>query len=280
MTVRPQTFLISGCASGIGKHMAVALATANAGHRVVMLDIDALSLERAAREHGLLDRPDVLVRTHDVRDAEGWEAVVSETIERFGSLDVMLNIAGYLKPGFVCDTAPEDLERHIDVNVKGVMLATRVGARQMLRQGRGHIVNLASIAGISHVPGLAAYCASKHAVRGFSLSVAHELAPRGVHVSVVCPDAVETPMLARQTSHPEAAMTFGGGRGLTLVEVESALMHVLTARPLELVLPIPGSARGALARLGNAFPALAKLGIDRVRKQGQRVQAARLHPKR
>ncbi len=272
---KARTFVISGCASGIGKHMALALARAPEKHRLVLLDIDAAALDRVAHEHGLADRPNVRVLTHDVRDAAGWQRIVAETVERFGALDVMLNIAGYLKPGFIHALPTDEIDRQIDVNVKGVMYATRAGAAQMVRQGYGHIVNVASIAGISHVPGLSIYCASKHAVRGFSLSVAHELAAHGVHVSVVCPDAVETPMLEMQTSYKEAAMTFSGGRGLRLEEVESALMRVLEKRPLELVLPVPGSARGALAKLGNAFPILGKLGIERVRKHGAKVQSAR-----
>jgi 3-oxoacyl-[acyl-carrier protein] reductase len=209
-----------------------------------------------------------------VRDVAGWERVVHDCATHFGSLDVMLNIAGYLKPGFIHETAPDEIDRQIDVNVKGVMYATRVGAAQMLRQGHGHIVNIASIAGITHVPGMSVYCASKHAVRGFTLSVAHELRHGGVDVSVVCPDAVETPMLHKQTGFKEASMTFAGGRGLRLEEVEKVLLRVLEDRPMEVVIPVPRSGRAVLARIANAFPALGKLGVDRVRKQGERVQAA------
>jgi 3-oxoacyl-[acyl-carrier protein] reductase len=197
-------------------------------------------------------------------------------VERFGGLDVMWNIAGYLMPGYVTDVAPEVFDMHVDVNVKGVMYACHVGAKQMRKQGHGHIINIASIAGISHVPGLAAYCATKHAVRGFSLALAHELSPHGIHVSVVCPDAVETPMLQMQTKYPEAAMTFGGGRGLTLQEVERALLSVLAKKPLEVVLPVPGSGRAFASKLSNAFPELAKLGIARVRKQGKTAQEKRM----
>jgi len=73
----------------------------------------------------------------DVRDAAGWQQVVQACVERFGSLDVMWNIAGYLLPGYVTDVEPQVLDQHIDVNVKGVMYACRVGARQMIAQGRG-----------------------------------------------------------------------------------------------------------------------------------------------
>jgi NAD(P)-dependent dehydrogenase (short-subunit alcohol dehydrogenase family) len=270
-----KTFLISGCASGIGKHMALALARAPEQHNLMLIDLDGAALERVVAEHGLANVKRVMTRQHDVRDAAGWERVVAAMVERFGALDVMLNIAGYLKPGYIDAQSPDELDRHIDVNVKGVMYATRIGAQQMKRQGRGHIVNIASLAGIGHVPGLSAYCASKHAVRGFSLAVAHELARHGIAVSVVCPDAVETPMLDLQVSYDEAAMTFGGGRGLSLEEVEHALMNVLEHRPLEVLLPVPGSGRAVLSKLANAFPALTKLGLRRTLAQGRKAQVAR-----
>jgi len=91
----------------------------------------------------------------------------------------------------------DTFSRHLDIN-QGVIFATRAVAPILIAQRFGHIVNVASIAAISHVPGLSAYCASKHAVRGFSLAIAHELARHGVAVTVVYPDAVETPMLTLQ----------------------------------------------------------------------------------
>jgi NAD(P)-dependent dehydrogenase (short-subunit alcohol dehydrogenase family) len=270
-----KTFIISGCASGIGKHMALSLARAPQQHNVVMIDIHGEALDAMVREHGLSELPRVVTEQHDVRDAVGWERIVQGAVERFGGLDVMLNIAGYLKPGFVDALPPAEIDRHIDVNVKGVMYATHVGAQQMKRQRRGHIVNIASLAGIGHVPGLSAYCASKHAVRGFTLAVAHELARDGVAVTVICPDAVETPMLDLQVSYDEAAMTFGAGRGLTLAEVEAAVLDVLEKRPLERVIPVPGSGRGALSKLANAFPELAKLGLRQTIAKGRKAQVAR-----
>lgn len=268
-----RTFIVSGAASGIGRHMALALAREE--HNVVMLDLDGASLERVTREHRLYDLPSIMVRRHDVRDAAGWQALIAEVVERFGALDAMLNIAGYLKPGYAFVQPPDEIDRHIDVNVKGVMYATSLGAAQMKKQGYGHIVNIASLAGIGHIPGLSAYCGSKHAVRGYSLAVAHELARYGVAVSVVCPDAVETPMLDLQVDYEEAAMTFGGGRGLSLEEVERALFDVLERRPLEKLLPVPGTGRGALSKLANAFPALAKLGIARTVAAGRKAQSTR-----
>ncbi|HMJ10287.1 MAG TPA: SDR family oxidoreductase [Polyangiaceae bacterium] len=269
----PRTFLVSGCASGIGKHMALSLARTADG--LMVLDRNAQGLEAMLREHGLADSPRIVARTCDVRDAADWERIVAEFVERFGTLDAALNIAGVLATGYVHQMPVSEIDLQIDVNAKGVMYATRAQAQVMLRQGSGHIVNIASLAGISHVPGMAAYCASKHAVRAFSLATAHELAPHGVRVSVICPDAVETPMLEQQTHHPEAAMTFAGGRGLTLDEIERVISTALETHPLEVIVPVPRSGRGVLAKISNLFPGFSKLGLKHVQKRGLAVQAKR-----
>jgi 3-oxoacyl-[acyl-carrier protein] reductase len=246
-----------------------------AGHRVVLIDVDEERLVNLSAEQGWQHDRAVCLERLDVRDAEGWIALVDRAANRFGQIDFMLNIAGYLKPGYVHETDAETFSRHLDINAKGVMFATRAVAPILIAQGYGHILNVASIAGISHVPGLSAYCASKHAVRGFSLAIAHELARHGVAVTVICPDAVETPMLTLQETYPEAAMTFGAGRALTLEEVERALLRAMRDRPLEVLLDVPGSGRGVGARLANMFPRLTGLAVERIVERGRAVQQQR-----
>jgi 3-oxoacyl-[acyl-carrier protein] reductase len=268
--------IVSGAASGIGRHMAITLAAL--GHRLMLTDIDRAGLDRLVAEQQWQQRDDILRQTLDVRDSKGWDALVEQTVNRFGALDLMLNIAGYLRPGNITDIDVDAIDKQIDINVKGVMYATRAGARQMVKQGHGHIINLASIAAISHVPGMSIYCASKHAVRGFSLAIAHELIKQGVHVTVFCPDAVETPMLVQQEAHPEAAMTFGAGRALTLNEVESAMLNAIKKRPLEVVLDVPRSGRAAGAKIANMFPKLTGLAVAKIQRDGMKVQARRAKP--
>jgi 3-oxoacyl-[acyl-carrier protein] reductase len=241
----------------------------------VAVDIDAEGLERAADEHGFATDRNVLSRRLDVRDPAAWDEVVDVAVRRFGRLDTLMNIAGFLRPGYVHETDATTLALHVDVNVKGVIFGTRAAARHMVSRGNGHIVNVASIASVSHVPGLSAYCASKHAVRGFSLSVAHELSAHGVAVSVFCPDAVETPMLTLQERYAEAAMTFGARRALTLDEVEDALQRLLRERPLELFVDVPLSGRALGARIANVFPRLTTLAMGRIAKRGRAVQRIR-----
>ncbi len=272
MSAGPVT-IVSGAASGIGRHMAGVLG--QAGHRLLLTDIDEPGLRALVIEHGWQTRDDILIHKLDVRDAAGWQTLIDTAVNRFGAIDHMLNIAGYLRAGYINNIDPDVIDKHIDINVKGMMYATRVGARQMIKQQRGHILNVASIAAVSHVPGLATYCASKHAVRGFSLSVAHELRKHNVEVTVFCPDAVETPMLKQQEAHPEAAMTFGGGRGLTLKEVEVAMLRAMRERPLEVVLQVPGSGRAFGAKLANFFPGLTQLALARIQAKGESIQRKR-----
>ena len=273
MSAGPVT-IVSGAASGIGRHLAKALR--REGRRVVATDIDTAGLAALVRENGWEADENVMTSTLDVRNSDGWEKLVTNTVERFGSLDTMLNVAGFLRPGYVHEVDAACFDLHMDINAKGVMYATRAAARQMVQQGSGHIVNFASIAGLSHVPGLAAYAASKHAVRGFTLSVAHELSRHGVAVTVFCPDAVETPMLTLQERYPEAAMTFGGRRALRLEEVESAILRALRQRPLEVVLDVPFTGRAVGAKIANFFPRMTALAVKRILNSGRAAQELRV----
>lgn len=248
MTV-PQRFFITGCASGIGRHAADSLVAA--GHTVFATDLrlDPLRDFAAARAW---PAGRTFVRALDVRDADAWEAAYAEATAAMGAVDVLLNVAGYLRPGYARECTAADVDLHFDVNTKGVVHGTRVAARHMAARRSGHIINVASIAGLAPVPGLALYSASKYAVRAFSLAAAQELRPLGVAVTVVCPDAVRTPMLDLQLDYREAELTFSGSRLLTPEDVVRAIVDVaLPRRPLMLSLP---RSRAFLARLADLFP--------------------------
>lgn len=254
---------VTGAASGIGRHLVGALE--RAGHRVIAADLNLDGLARARAEEAWSDL--TLATYLDVTSETDWAAALDFASERTGGVDVLLNVAGVLSPGFVVDVTAADVDRTFQVNVRGVVLGTREAARRMIRDRLpGHIVNFGSLASLSPVPGLSIYCASKWAVRGFTLSAAVELEPHRVAVSLVCPDAVETPMLDLQRSREEAALTFSGSRPLTVAEVSRVVVEqVLPARPLEISIPV---ARGLLARVGGALPSTAKVLYPLLRKKG------------
>ncbi|MCS7078820.1 MAG: SDR family oxidoreductase [Chloracidobacterium sp.] len=260
---------VTGGASGIGRH--VAESYYRAGHRVVFADLSAARLERICAQLPAETGGEALPLAFDVRDEQGWERAVAETVARWGRLDVLLNIAGYLHVDELLAAPSAAVHDHLDINAKGVIFGTLSAARQMRRQPEGgHIINVASLAGIVPVPGLTLYSASKFAVRGFSLAAAYELAPYNIAVTVVCPDAVQTPMLALQVSRPEAALTFSGGRILTVAEIAAAIEDARRRRPLEVTIP---RHRGWLAKLTNLCPPIARWLIEPLRRRGRRRQA-------
>jgi len=266
-----KAMILTGCASGIGKHLAERLY--GLGHQLVVTDIDETGLERACTEGGLTDETRIQRRKLDVRDAARWDAVTDECVERFGRVDVVLNVAGYLKAVWTHEMDPKDVALTIDVNVKGLIYGTNAALRRMVPQRAGHVVNIASIAGLVPVAGLAAYSASKHAARAYSIAAAQEVRKHGVYVTAVCPGVVATPMMDIQMDREEAELTFSGKRPLSVDEVASAVIdRALVERPLELVLST-GGGQAIASKIGNLFPSLLLRGGERARAQGRQNQA-------
>lgn len=263
-------FLLTGCASGIGRHLTRALS--NLGHQVLATDVNEEGLSTAAKADGWSDAL-VHRRRLDVRDGADWQRALDQALADFGRLDVLMNIAGYLLPGWSWELDGTQIDRHLDINVKGVMHGVNVVGKYFVGQGRGHVINIGSLASLAPVPGLSLYSASKFAVRGFTLAVAQELIPKGVKVTLVMPDAVQTPMLDLQIGYEQAAMTFSGPRALTVEDLERAIIdEVLPNAPLELPIPF---VRGAVARLATFLPAAAITLGPLFTRKGKEEQARR-----
>ncbi len=191
----------------------------------------------------------------DVRDPANWQQAFDEAVKVFGSLDVVMNIAGYMLAGWAHEALPESVDRHFDINVKGVIYGTQTAAQQMIKQGYGQIINIASISALVPIPGIALYAASKYAVRAFSLAAAQELRQHNVYVTVICPDAVRTPLLDPQRGIDAAAIVFSSPNMLTVDDVARAILEkAIPRKPMEVVIP---AHRGWLAHLTNIFPQLA-----------------------
>ena len=188
MRFEDRVAVVTGAASGIGR--AVALRLAREGARVVLGDIDPAGLRQTAAAISDV----AITATLDVRDPASCEALVACAITRFGRLDVLCNIAGVLDFAALPDLTPERVDRTLGVNLLGVIQLTRAAMPHLLAR-RGAIVNMASTAGLVGVPFNAAYCASKHAVLGFTRAVALEYASAGVRINAICPGGVNTPMI-------------------------------------------------------------------------------------
>ena len=191
--------LVTGAASGIGRAIAQALATDAPGrpaHAVVVADVD----ERGGLETvRLLEEARATARfvACDVAVEDDVAAAVHTATEAFGRLDVLVNNAGVEGPVMPVHAQPPDAWRRVlDVNVNGPFYGVRHALPHMLKEGRGVIVNVASVAGLNAFPMHAAYAASKHAVVGLTRTVALETARSGVRVNAVCPGFTDTPMVA------------------------------------------------------------------------------------
>jgi 3-oxoacyl-[acyl-carrier protein] reductase len=246
--------ILTGAASGIGLRLAQLLVERGAPLVATDVDLSALELRAAEGRWPVGPQGNVLLRRLDVRDAQAWEEAAEAAVVHWGRVDLLLNVAGYLKPGLLHETDVGEVGRHLDVNARGVALGIRAVAPHMVDRRQGHIVNIGSLASLAPVRGLGLYSASKYAVRCLSLVAAQELRPHGVAVTVVCPDAVQTPMLDLQLDYTEAALTFSGPRVLTPDDVAQAVLGpVLRRRPLECWLP---ASRGWLARAADVLPRL------------------------
>jgi 3-oxoacyl-[acyl-carrier protein] reductase len=150
------------------------------------------------------------------------------------------------------------------------MLGTTIIGKEMKLQEFGHIINIASLAGIAPVSGLSLYTASKFAVRGFSLAAAAEFREYGVDVSVVCPDLVDTPMLTTQLEFPEEAkLTFSGSEKVLQPEDITKVILELMEKPKPQVC-IP-EARGFLAKIAGAWPMIGELFRKSLESKGQKA---------
>lgn len=261
-----QVHVVTGAASGIGACLVQRLLAR--GERVCACDINQVSLQRLGTP---ADEPRLLRVVLDVRDSAAWADMVSQVLARWQRIDVLANVAGVLREGWVVDSTAADVDFHFDINVKGSVLGLQAVLPAMRRQGRGHVVNIASLASLSPVPGIALYSASKFAVRAYSLAAGMELASEGIAVTAICPDAVQTPMLDIQKGKPETALTFSGPRALTPDEVVDAIVDdALVNKPLEIMLP---RWRGATAKAANLFPGWSARALALFRKAGLKRQA-------
>ncbi|MDX3581015.1 SDR family oxidoreductase [Streptomyces europaeiscabiei] len=186
-----QLVLVTGAAGGIGR--ATAFAFAEAGARVVAVDLDAEGAARTAELSRLIGAPEAWAEAVDVSDEQAMEKLSEKVAAEYGVVDVLVNNAGIGLSGSFLDTTPEDWRKVLDVNLWGVIHGCRLFGRQMAERGQGgHIVNTASAAAYLPSRSLPAYSTSKAAVLMLSECLRAELAGQGIGVSAICPGIVNT----------------------------------------------------------------------------------------
>lgn len=187
-----KTALVTGAASGLGA--AISRELSARGAVVYLADIDFQKAQQTAREIGG-------VPIHlDVSNALQVETVIREIVQKREALDIVINNAGIICPSEeLLRFGPEEWRKILSVNLSGAIAGSLAAYSVMRHQGFGHIINIGSLSGLIPVPFFGPYAASKTALTGFTLGLAAEAEPHGVHVSLVCPGNLDTGM-ARSAS--------------------------------------------------------------------------------
>ncbi len=246
--------VVTGGARGIGR--ATAEAFLARGAKVSVGDLDIAAAEAAARATG------ATAYHLDVTDAASYDAFVDAAEAEHGPVDVLVNNAGVMPSGPFLDQAPATDRLTLEVNVHGVLHGMRRVLPGMVERRRGHVVNIASLAGKFPVPGLAVYNASKFAVVGLTAATRLEMAPHGVTLTAILPSAVDTDLASGFDMRPIPKVRPS--------EIADAVVASVRHRAAEIAVP---RYVGALADVTHLVPVPL---LDRVRKvvKGDRA----LHP--
>lgn len=183
--------VITGASRGIGR--SIALALAEAGAKIVAVDIDLAATEATVAELKQLG-VEALAVQGNVTLADDAEKMIDAAVKAFGRVDILVNNAGITRDGLLMRMKDEDWDAVLTVNLKGAFLCTRAAAKVMTKQRSGRIINIASVVGQMGNAGQANYCASKAGLIGLTKSNARELAKRNVTVNAVAPGFIATAM--------------------------------------------------------------------------------------
>ena len=184
--------LVTGAGRGIGRAIAVALAKEGAE---VVINYNG-SEERAKEVKQTIEENGGKASIYkcNVSDFVACEAMIKDIVKEYGHLDILVNNAGSTKDGLIMKMKEEDFDSVLNVNLKGTFNTIRHGARQMLKQRSGKIINISSVSGILGNVGQANYAASKAGVIGLTKTMARELGSRGITVNAIAPGFVDTEM--------------------------------------------------------------------------------------
>jgi NAD(P)-dependent dehydrogenase (short-subunit alcohol dehydrogenase family) len=253
-----QVVAITGGARGIGRATAAALIAQ--GARVGIGDIDAPLAEKTASELG----GGTIGLPLDVTDRASFTAFLDEVERQLGPLDVLVNNAGIMPIGPFAEEADAAAERLVDINVHGVILGSKLAIQRFVPRGRGHIVQLASIAGKGGFPGGVTYCATKHAVVGLTEALRSELRGTGIEMHQVLPIGVNT----------ELYSGVSGARGFPTAEPEevaNTIVELLQTGKFELFVP---RSVGLITRMQALMPRQVAEAIIRWTKGDQLLLSA------
>lgn len=196
--LRDQVAIVTGASRGIGRAIALGLATE--GAKVAINYASSSGAAQQVADEITAAGGEAIALQADVSQAESVETLLNAVIEKWNRVDILVNNAGITRDTLLLRMKPEDWQAVINLNLTGVFLCTRAISKVMLKQRTGRIINIASVAGQMGNPGQANYSAAKAGVIGFTKTVAKELAARGITVNAVAPGFITTDMTSNVKS--------------------------------------------------------------------------------
>ena len=242
MKLQNRIALITGGGRGIGR--AVAFAFAREGARIAVVARTEREVERVAEEVKAETNVETIYATCDVSDIESVEMALADVRERMGAIDILVNSAGIAESAPLIKTSDELWQHHLAINLTGTFYFTRAALHAMIERGWGRVINIASIAGKTGSPYIAAYSASKHGVLGLTRSVALEVASKGVTVNAICPGYVDTEMTARALENIEAKTGRPAAEALEAIKRTSPQNRLITPEEVAAVALLLASDEG------------------------------------
>ncbi|WP_284639267.1 SDR family NAD(P)-dependent oxidoreductase [Paenibacillus silviterrae] len=228
MRLKERVALITGGSTGIGK--ATALRFAQEGCKVAITGRDKIALQEAAREIESAGG-EVISIDGDVQYAADVRRMVDAVLERWGTIDVLVNNAGICKPAAFLEIEESEWDRHMAINLKGTFLAGQTAAKIMVQQGTGgSIINMSSVNGLAAEGDQAHYNATKGGINLLTMSMALELAPVGIRVNALCPGFIETrltrPLIDNSAAFGSYLRTIPMGRAGLPEEIADAALFL------------------------------------------------------
>jgi NAD(P)-dependent dehydrogenase (short-subunit alcohol dehydrogenase family) len=267
-----RTVLVTGASSGIGRETALAFAAAGANLVLVARRADVLA--KVAAETRKLGAA-TLVASADVTQSAAVAGCFRKAVRRFGTVDIVVNNAGVLIPAKVVDLSTADLRQMLDVNLIGALHVMQDAVRQMRKQGHGHIVNVGSLAGRRGFSPLGANSATKFALVGLTEALRTELVGERIHVSLVLPSVIDTPLATRAQDDAEIAATWPDSLTLPASWVVRSIFLAIRFRLAEIGVP-PGAA--LIEKLAALAPGTTDALLRRATDAARRRRKQRVAP--
>jgi len=257
-----QTVIITGASAGVGE--ATAHHFAKKGANLILVARNKRNLELLKNQ--LKDYSHIMTVSMDVSSYDDCVGLVEKVVSKFSCIDILINNAGYHERGAVLDNKALDLAKMIDVNLKAPIVLSRLVLPHMKRENCA-IVNVASLAGRTPVPGSAVYSASKSGLRAFTYSLSNEIQSQNIKIAVVSPGPIDTGFIMGNIDDV-SDITFSQ-KISTVDEVAEIILDLCVNKKTEQAIP---RISGILTNLTYLFPKLAALALPFLAKKGKRMK--------